>query len=125
MSRNEFNGAGNGYHEYTVKLRPDCGGRGCDDDPLSQAAAFRAKLSEWLGLQGLKTSGAVKKTETVGPSAEGYPQIRITATEEAFAAIQKKFGHIFKGVTETPSKPAPGSLYPPDKNCWDPRPPKV
>lgn len=123
MSRKDFNDAGLKFNDYTLKLRHDAGGRHEDPDPLSQAGAFRAKLSAWLGQQGEKDSGHVQKTETIGPSADGLPQVRIICTEECYERINKKFGWQIRETIIAPVKdetPEAGSIYPPDRNCWDP-----
>lgn len=124
LSKNSFNGpAGKDpqFNEYTLTLRADAGGRKEDPDALSQALGFNAKLGEWLDQQGLRDSGAVKRTETLGPSAEGLPQVRITCTAEAFGKISKKYGHLVTAASLREAPQEKGTIYPPGRNCWDPR----
>lgn len=127
MHKKDFNGPaakGPEFNEYTLTLRADAGGRKEDPDAISQALGFNAKLGEWLeqqGLQGAHGDGPVKRTETLGPSSEGLPQVRITCTPDAFSRISKKFGHLVTAAAMKPEPQPKGSIYPPDRNCWDPR----
>lgn len=95
MSKHDFNESAHILNEYNLKLRPHCGMtpiRDGDDDPLFQAEVFRGKVGDWMESEGFYQRRMALTTETLAPSPDGYPRMRIVCTPEAMKAVGEEFG---------------------------------
>ena len=101
-----FVSSGKPLADYTLTLTKP------GDDPSSQAEDFRARLTQWLRLQGDDAKGNAEAP------AVADARITLRCTEETLGRIERQFaGDILK--IDPPAQHMRGTIFPPKVDPWD------
>lgn len=106
-----FCARGKALQDYTLTLtKPD--GR-----PATQAEDFRARLTQWLRLQGDDFKGNAEAPVATAPDGRNA-RVALRCTEDTLVRVERQFaGDILR--IEPPAKHMRGTVYPPKVDPWD------